>query len=1508
MKKRDMILEQSEMRDIIGWTQSSEPEGFEPASQSAKDGAGIIIRSNNYVGVGCDLRDIARLSKILEEDLQIGNCLVLCSAEVSITYMDVEAADALISWAAQYDDVRFCMLEQLLPQGLGHPFAQKMLHHFVNLGTPLRCVQKYPLLQDQETRFLRAGFHSIKSQDLWHLWQDQSAVSPDLRRHLDQVEPFDEWEEFALFSSHYFILEARKSSTDQSSHDTQRSPGPKDKVTDDHSRPQESTCIAIDDSLQFNVLSSQTKQHRRFGASLPFSDHTIGFHGGIGDKGRLNTTTRYQDHALKTKDATISNPHSDIVARVCHTITAFDDGKLLLVGGRTSPDNALQDCWLYCTGQWKPAESLPIPLYRHSATAVEYGTRDPGVLIFGGKTTGGTVVNTWFLWREVDGWAEVSPLLEELLPRFGATIASTIPQWGVLVGGLTEAGVLCDETWEWNILYKQNSDTMLQLRCLKGPPVAPRFGACLTWSPAGLLIIGGISTSLIVSEEEVLRLLHYPFGKVDEFTVLEPTAISIDFGNERPLLVGHAICVSKDTLVIAGGGANQETRFMYLWRLTSSGSYWNMTTWTLNLPTAGGTKSHGRRFVAEMGPPPHVSARALHIEDAEPASPEAQSDHMTEAVQRVRVESEADFGRLMHMGRPFVIEGLDLGNCIKDWTVPDLIQKIGSDRLVTVHQAQGRHMNFQSKNFQYVKKPFGEFMKEVCDGSPQYLRSLNAEKAAEEPACFSDDFPGVADQFHLPKQLETVVQNQHSSPLRISGPVNMWLHYDVRGNDKDVMANVLCQIVGQKVVVLYPPIDAVHFKIPPGSSTSPLTVFHPDQRGSVNNPRHHIRAVLNPGDVLYIPPLWLHSASPLDNLSVSINVFFRNLKSGYTAGRDVYGNRDLQAYENGRRNVERMVKSMEGLPRETLRAYFDAIAKWHGAESSGVKGAKSAGKRGVRKCITTLRSRWLHHYRRRRIKCGQSLYTYIPSQLFPDSNLADEREPSCSGCERLGVPCPGLQERTTFIQEHPTASRKARNRITSLDPSSDASKAIQNPPSTGPLICFMTKAQASLSSQCLHSIKLASPPADYYASLFVSRFKTEPTEGLNPFSWLHYGLLNFNGDATLSNRFGQNLTQAFFGQYFALPHITNAAQLDYGRNLLLLKEALDVPAMIGSEDILGAILTAVIIEFVIQTSSNAWLMHIRALAEIIQTRGPELYQSLQGKSGLAMCRSIMTGHAIMTRKRSFFEDPQWRLAGPQNLPRKLYVELADIHVQVPGLLEAFDNLCSSDLQPPATFSALNYLRDQTVSLLNSLLAWRWDWERQSSEEVWSIPIPPTSHVPLDSTSGRPTYPSLFRFTKFVRAGEIGRYNSIVSILLNLLRDVSDDPSTTPLHLLNISTPLDLIYPTHRSPLILPSDPEFSSRNAAAEHIRCVEIALTEESHVSSIGLIHVLMLNLTYKALPAHDPLRLWIKRIYRYKKGDWTPILEDGDAYLVCGTRHPLYRWKTFYLPPREEQEISAE
>ncbi len=139
------------------------------------------------------------------------------------------------------------------------------------------------------------------------------------------------------------------------------------------------------------------------------------------------------------------------------------------------------------------------------------------------------------------------------------------------------------------------------------------------------------------------------------------------------------------------------------------------------------------------------------------------------------------------------------------------------------------------------------------------------------------------------------------------------------------MANVLCQVRGSKRVLLFPPTDATHLEFEPGSSSSPINVFERLQDQGLANTHPH-EALLHPGDVLFLPPLWLHAASPTSPVSIGVNVFFRSLSQGYAAGKDTYGNRDLAAYEKGRLDIARIIKSFEHLPTDMRSFYLQRLA------------------------------------------------------------------------------------------------------------------------------------------------------------------------------------------------------------------------------------------------------------------------------------------------------------------------------------------------------------------------------------------------------------------------------------------------------------------------------------------------------------------------------------------------------------------------------------------------------
>lgn len=139
------------------------------------------------------------------------------------------------------------------------------------------------------------------------------------------------------------------------------------------------------------------------------------------------------------------------------------------------------------------------------------------------------------------------------------------------------------------------------------------------------------------------------------------------------------------------------------------------------------------------------------------------------------------------------------------------------------------------------------------------------------------------------------------------------------------MANVYVQVRGSKRMMLFPPGDVTQLCFAPGASSSSLDVFSALDTPSLAATHPH-EAVLSPGDVLFLPPMWLHTATPTTDMSIAVNVFFRDLEGGYAAGRDVYGNRDLAAYEKGRQEAARISRGFEGLPGEIRRFYLARIA------------------------------------------------------------------------------------------------------------------------------------------------------------------------------------------------------------------------------------------------------------------------------------------------------------------------------------------------------------------------------------------------------------------------------------------------------------------------------------------------------------------------------------------------------------------------------------------------------
>jgi tRNA wybutosine-synthesizing protein 4 len=429
-----------------------------------------MLRSDNYVQIGCDLRQLAAIRETLAAIVDIQSCAFLFVAEVSITYMEREAADALIKWASGLGTAEFCLLEQILPDGPEHPFAKTMLSHFDKLSTPLKSVHQYSTLDDQRQRFMARGWPEVEVWNLWQAWGDDKFLSPAQRQKLDQVEPFDEWEEFALFASHYCIVQARS----HGKHNVAA-----------YSASLASQWLSGDDkSVTETVMTYQenpgSKGQRRFGAVMEMQNRwgqtCLANVMGLGATSRLSSSdVYYRNNPPFDKEGIAPVMESGPSSRMCHTITSLGATGELLVGGRTSPGNALRDCWLFSKGEnkWKRTRDLPVPLYRHSV--VRLGQSSLALLI-GGKTSSTTIFDGCLLFNPEKGWVSVEirhfdrGLRTDSVvykPVFGASLVEAwdfptdrtdaIRRLGYIAGGISSEGVVAQQLlhWTFEMSYSQ---------------------------------------------------------------------------------------------------------------------------------------------------------------------------------------------------------------------------------------------------------------------------------------------------------------------------------------------------------------------------------------------------------------------------------------------------------------------------------------------------------------------------------------------------------------------------------------------------------------------------------------------------------------------------------------------------------------------------------------------------------------------------------------------------------------------------------------------------------------------------------------------------------------------------------------------------------------------------------------------------------------------------------------------------------------------------------------------
>lgn len=202
------------------------------------------------------------------------------------------------------------------------------------------------------------------------------------------------------------------------------------------------------------------------------------------------------------------------------------------------------------------------------------------------------------------------------------------------------------------------------------------------------MILGGVARDhLLDREDEVLLCSLSADGLTITRRLLGQSSQS-EKPMPRPMFVGHsAVSMPDGSFAFLGGGA---TCF-------SMGTFWNKGAYTLRIPSQDGDEP-----LAVSSEPRLVHEKTVDIIPGDQAAPTAakRQDSGESApitpIRRLRLETNDDFLKVVREGRPVVIEGLDLGNCVSAWTPDYLVEKVGADRKVNtlaLHLAQAVFAN-----------------------------------------------------------------------------------------------------------------------------------------------------------------------------------------------------------------------------------------------------------------------------------------------------------------------------------------------------------------------------------------------------------------------------------------------------------------------------------------------------------------------------------------------------------------------------------------------------------------------------------------------------------------------------------------------------------------------------------------------------------------------------------------------------------------------------------------------
>ncbi|NXA43662.1 TYW4 protein, partial [Eudromia elegans] len=457
----------------------------------------IAISGKDYKLLGVDLSELSKLEKALQEAGLDNEIPTLFLAEVVLTYMENSRSDALIQWAAErFSQACFVLYEQMHPED---PFGRVMQQHFSQLNSTLHSLTEYPDCEMQRKRFLQKGWSECSVMDMNEFFT--FCVPEDEQRRVQALEPFDEYEEWHLKCSHYFVLTAAK--------------GMKPSWTPlllNMAVPCGDGPVSVAESITVSPcrIHSEGAGLRRYGHhSALIKPNVILTTGGFGEEDGQHHRMRNFHVLIKHKGCWKSgcmkkeNRGKTWDGRLYHTVSCLSNSLALMIGGRTSPSSsALGMLWLKFpessnaldphgfTVELVDLQTVAEPAalrWRHSATEVVF-RGEKYLFIYGGRSATQPVLGDWHFLHAEELSCTVIPV-EGSVPEDRHSHSACAWRGGVLIAG----GLGAAEQPLGSVFFLREIEHGFQWQTVEThPPLVPRYSHTAHVHEAKLLLVGGV--------------------------------------------------------------------------------------------------------------------------------------------------------------------------------------------------------------------------------------------------------------------------------------------------------------------------------------------------------------------------------------------------------------------------------------------------------------------------------------------------------------------------------------------------------------------------------------------------------------------------------------------------------------------------------------------------------------------------------------------------------------------------------------------------------------------------------------------------------------------------------------------------------------------------------------------------------------------------------------------------------------------------------------------------------